>query len=84
MDTNRVTQRDPDDTLDAHYSALERLYRPHGCYEGFVYIGHIAEDENGEPQEVIERCLAAGARPPRKPSSPGRGGIDHDQGEAAT
>ncbi len=29
---------------------------PHGCYEGFVYIGHIAEDdENGEPQEVIER-----------------------------
>jgi len=28
---------------------------PHGCYEGFVYIGYIAEDENGEPQEVIER-----------------------------
>jgi hypothetical protein len=28
---------------------------PHACYEGFVYIGHIAEDENGEPQEVIER-----------------------------
>jgi hypothetical protein len=28
---------------------------PHGCYEGFVYIGHIAEDEKGEPQEVIER-----------------------------
>jgi hypothetical protein len=54
VDTNRVTQRDPDDTLDAHYSGLERL-RPHGCYEGFVYIGHIAEDENGEQQEVIER-----------------------------
>ncbi len=29
---------------------------PHGCFEGFVYIGHIAEDENGEPQEVIERA----------------------------
>ena len=28
---------------------------PHGCYEGFVYIGHIVEDENGEPVEVIER-----------------------------
>jgi hypothetical protein len=28
---------------------------PHGCYEGFVYIGHIAEDENGEAVEVIER-----------------------------
>jgi hypothetical protein len=28
---------------------------PHGCYEGFVYIGHIVEDESGEPVEVIER-----------------------------
>jgi hypothetical protein len=28
---------------------------PDGCYEGFVFIGHIVEDENGEPQEVIER-----------------------------
>ena len=57
MDTNRVAQRDPDDTLDAHYSGLERLNRPHGCYEGFVYIGHIVEDElDGEPQEVIERA----------------------------
>jgi hypothetical protein len=54
VDTNRVTQRDPDDTLDTHCSGLERL-RPHGCYEGFVYIGHISEDEDGEPQEVIER-----------------------------
>jgi hypothetical protein len=56
VDTNIVTQRrDPDDTLDAHYSGLERLYRPHGCYEGFVYIGHMAEDESGEEVEVIER-----------------------------
>jgi hypothetical protein len=29
--------------------------RPHGCYEGFVYIGHIVEDESGESVEVIER-----------------------------
>jgi hypothetical protein len=29
---------------------------PHGCYEGFVYIGHIQyEDESGEAQEEIER-----------------------------
>ena len=28
---------------------------PHGCYEGFVYIGHIAEDEQGDPVEIIER-----------------------------
>jgi hypothetical protein len=28
---------------------------PHGCYEGFVYIGHMAEDESGEMVEVIER-----------------------------
>jgi hypothetical protein len=39
---------------------------PHGCYEGFVYIGHIVQDdESGEPAEVIERvpcrrCNAAG------------------------
>jgi hypothetical protein len=31
---------------------------PHGCYESFVYIGHIIGDESGEPVEVIElvRC----------------------------
>jgi hypothetical protein len=28
---------------------------PHGCYEGFVYIGHIVEDESGESVEEIER-----------------------------
>jgi hypothetical protein len=58
VDTNRVTYRDLDDSLDAHYSGLERL-RPHGCYEGFVYIGHIVEDpETGEEVKVFEpvRC----------------------------
>jgi hypothetical protein len=29
--------------------------RPHGCYEGWVYLGFEGEDENGEPAEVIER-----------------------------
>jgi hypothetical protein len=28
---------------------------PHGCYEGWVYLGFEGEDENGEPEEVIER-----------------------------
>ncbi len=29
---------------------------PHGCYEGWVYLGHIEyEDESGEVVEVIER-----------------------------
>jgi hypothetical protein len=28
----------PDDTIETHYSGLERMH-PHGCYEGFVYIG---------------------------------------------
>ena len=29
--------------------------RPHGCYRGFVYIGHLAVDpETGEEVEVVE------------------------------
>ena len=28
---------------------------PHGCYEGWVYLGYEGEDENGEPSEQIER-----------------------------
>jgi hypothetical protein len=28
--------------------------RPHGCYEGVVYLGHLVE-EDGEEVEVIER-----------------------------
>ncbi len=48
MDTTRVHHHD--DTLDAHYSCLER---PHGCYDGLVFIGHLVE-EDGEEVEVIE------------------------------
>jgi hypothetical protein len=52
MDTTRVHPHDHDDTLDAHYSCLER---PHGCYDGLVFIGHLAEDsETGEEVEVFE------------------------------
>jgi hypothetical protein len=54
---------DHDDTLEAHYSGLERL-RPCACMSGVVYIGHLVEAD-GEEVEVVEavpcrRC--AGAR----------------------
>ena len=60
MDTTRV--HDDSDTLDAHYSGLERLEAPHGCLSGVVYIGHLVE-EDGEEVEVVEavpcrRCAA--------------------------
>jgi hypothetical protein len=37
---------------------------PHGCYEGWGYLGFEGTDESGEPVEVIERvpcrrCRAA-------------------------
>ncbi len=28
---------------------------PHGCYDGWVYLGFEGEDENGEHVEEIER-----------------------------
>ena len=42
---------DHDDTVEAHYAALER---PHACYEGFVFITY--EDEYGEEREASYRC----------------------------
>ena len=61
MDTTRI--HDQDDTLDVHYSSLERLDAPHGCYEGFVFIGLMVE-ENGEVVEIFEtvpcrRCASS-------------------------
>jgi hypothetical protein len=44
-----------DDTVEAHYASLER---PHACYQGGVYIGHVVEDPGtGEEVEVIEAVL---------------------------
>ena len=44
--------QDHDDTVEAHYASLER---PHACYQGVVYIGHLVEDPGtGEEVEVIE------------------------------
>ena len=44
---------DHDDTVEAHYSGLERL-GPHACIEGVVYIGHLIVGEDGEEVEDIE------------------------------
>jgi DNA-binding XRE family transcriptional regulator len=55
---------------------------PHGCYEGWVYMGFEGEDESGERVEEIERVPAAAAVP--KPASPGRVPSGYDQGEGTT
>ena len=52
MDTTRIHDHDDSEALDAHHSGLERL-RPHGCYRGFVFIGHLVE-EDGEEAEIVE------------------------------
>ena len=50
-----------DDTIEAHYSCLERL-RPHACNDGWVMIGQIlAHPETGEAVEeyalyLCRRC----------------------------
>jgi hypothetical protein len=43
-----------DDTVEAHYSSLERLERPHVCLEGWVFVGYV--DEHGEEREASYRC----------------------------
>jgi hypothetical protein len=40
-----------DDTVEAHYAALER---PHACLEGWVFVGYT--DEHGEEREASYRC----------------------------
>ncbi len=51
MDINRVPQpQREDDTLEAHYSSLER---PHACIGGVVFIGRLVE-EDSEEVEVFE------------------------------
>ena len=44
---------DLDDTLEAHYSGLERL-RPCACIDGWVFVGYI--DEHGEEGEASYPC----------------------------
>jgi hypothetical protein len=40
-----------DDTVEAHYTCLER---PCACLEGWVFVGYM--DEDGEEREVSYRC----------------------------
>jgi hypothetical protein len=47
---------------DPFYAAHD-LDRPHACYHGVVYVGHLVEDEGSEEVEVVEvmpcrRCKA--------------------------
>ena len=44
---------DHDDTVEAHYSGLERL-RPHACVGGWVFVGYV--DEHGEEREASYPC----------------------------
>jgi hypothetical protein len=40
-----------DDTVEAHYSGLERL-RPHACNDGWITLGQLVVDpETGEETE---------------------------------
>jgi hypothetical protein len=52
-----------DDTVEAHYSCLER---PHACLGGWVFVGHLVEDPGtGEETEVFEAvpcCRCADSR----------------------
>ena len=40
-----------------------REQTPHGCYEGWVYMGYEGVDEDGESVEVIERVPCRRCRP---------------------
>jgi hypothetical protein len=52
VDTSRVHPHDhDDDTVEAHYTCLER---PCCCLEGWVFVGYI--DEYGEEREASYRC----------------------------
>ena len=51
-----------DDTLEAHYSSLERL-RPCACIDSWVFVGYI--DEYGEQREAscpCRRCASEAGR----------------------
>jgi hypothetical protein len=56
-----------DDTVEAHYSGLERLESPHACNGGVVYIGHLVIDGDGNEVEVFDavpcrRCASEAGR----------------------
>ena len=47
---------DHNDTVEAHYSSLER---PCACYSGWVFVSYI--DECGEEREASYRCRRCNA-----------------------
>ena len=49
----RPSTEDRDDTVEAHYSGLERQ-RPHACMDGWVFVGYV--DEHGEEREASYAC----------------------------
>jgi hypothetical protein len=49
-----------DDTLEAHYSGLERL-RPCACIDGWVFVGYI--DEHGEERVASYACSRCAESP---------------------
>jgi hypothetical protein len=51
---------DHDDTVETHYSGLERL-RPHACIDGWVFVGYI--DEHGEEREASYACRRCAPSP---------------------
>jgi hypothetical protein len=48
-----LSTEDHDDTLETHYSGLERL-RPHACMDGWVFVGYV--DKDGEEREASYLC----------------------------
>jgi hypothetical protein len=56
---------DHDDTVEAHYSGLERL-RPHACTDGLVFLTYTVFDEavgeEVERLEVVPCCRCADNR----------------------
>jgi hypothetical protein len=53
VDTTRVHPHAPDDTVEVHYTGLERLECAL-CYRGLVYIGRLEVTEEGGEIEVVE------------------------------
>jgi len=49
----RPLTEEQDDTIEAHYSGLNRL-RPCACMNGTVFIGHLVVGEDGEEVEAFE------------------------------
>ena len=46
---------DHDDTVEAHYTCLER---PCACLDGWGFVGYV--DEQGEEREASYRCRRCG------------------------